>query len=77
MSRFLKLSNMVINKNVIKSIEINKDKYFIQLMTDQTNGLFIFGVGYCHSSNTEVEVCKIKNLSDYEKITNWIDNELK
>ena len=38
MSRFLKLTNIIINKNVIQSIDINKDKFLIHLMPNKTDG---------------------------------------
>lgn len=72
MSRFLKLSNLIINKNFIHSIDINKDTIIIHLMTNKTQGLFIYWVGFLDSSNTKIELCKIKNLSDYEKVSEWI-----
>ena len=79
MSRFLKLTNIIINKNVIQHIHINKDKdkIIIYLMTNKSDGFMMFGGGLFHSSNTEFEVCKTENLSDYKKVTDWIDNELK
>ena len=77
MSRFLKLTNIIINKNVIQQIHINKDKILIYLMTNKTDGFMMFGGGSVNSHNTEFEVCKTKNLSDYKIVTDWIDNELK
>ena len=46
-------------------------------MTNKTDGFMMFGGGSVNSHNTEFEVCKTKNLSDYKKVTDWIDNELK
>jgi hypothetical protein len=77
MSRFLKLTNIIINKNLIQRIDINKDKFIIHLMMNKMDGLFLFGGGVYESYNTELEVCKIKHLSDYKIVTDWIDNELK
>ena len=65
MSSFLKLSNIIINKNVIHHIVINKDKIIIHLMTNKKNGF------------TEIEVCKTTHPIDYKTITDWIDNEFK
>jgi hypothetical protein len=77
-SKFLKFTNIIINKNVIQSIDINKDKFLIHLTTNKTNGVLIFAIGgFSYSYNTKVEVCKTKNLSDYETVTDWIDNEFK
>ncbi len=78
MSRFLKLTNIIINKNFIQHIDnINKDKLVIHLMTNKMNCFLILGGGSFESYNTEVELCKTKNLSDYKIVTDWIDNELK
>ena len=79
MSRFLKLTNIIINTNFIQHIDnnINKDKLVIHLMTNKMNCFFILGGGLSKSYNTEVEVYKTKNLSDYKIVTDWIDNELK
>lgn len=77
MSRFLKLTNKIINKNAIHHIDINKDNFIIHLMRNKTEGLFIFGVGFFESYNTDFKVCKIKNSSDYKTISDWIDNKFK
>jgi hypothetical protein len=76
MSRFLKLTKIIINKNLIQHIDINKDKFIVHLMMNKTDGLFLFGGGASRSYNTELEVCKIKHLRDYKIVTDWIDNEL-
>jgi hypothetical protein len=75
MSRFLKLTNIIINKNVIH--DINKDKILIHLMAPEMTGSMIFGSGYCESRNSKLEICKTENFGDYKIVTNWIDNELK
>lgn len=77
MSRFLKLTDIIINKNVIQKIDIHKDSFRIHLMTNKTHGWYWLFTGSSHSYNTEVEVCKTANLSDYETVSDWIDNELK
>jgi len=77
MSRFIRLTNIIINKNFIHHIEINKDKFIIHLMTNKMDGLFAFGGGASESYNTEFEVCKTKHSIDYKIVTDWIDNDLK
>lgn len=77
MCRFLKLTNIIINKNIIQHIQINKDNFIIHLMTNKMDGLFLFVAGSSHSHNTAVEVCKIKQFNDYKTVADWIDNELK
>lgn len=72
MCRFLILTNIIINKNVIHHIVTHKDKFIIHLMTNKTHGLLVFGVGGHESYNTEVEICKTKHSSDYKIVTDWI-----
>ena len=77
MSRFIKLTNIIINKNIIQHIQINKDKFLIHLMTNKTDAFLMLGGGTYESHNTEIEICKNKNFNDYNKINDWINNELK
>lgn len=72
MYRFLKLEQIIINKNYIQNIQINKDKYVIHLMANKMDQFLICGSGGFTASNTEFEVCKTKNLSDYKIVTDWI-----
>ena len=76
MSRFLRLTDAIINKNVIHHIHIKKDKYIIHFMTNKTNSFFLLGGGGSTSYNTECEVCKTKHPIDYKTVTDWIDNNL-
>lgn len=76
MSRFLKLSKIIINKNFIEHIDINKDngKIIIHLLTNKT--LILMNTASIETYNTEIEICKNKHLNDYKIITDWIDNNL-
>lgn len=77
MSRFLKLTTKIINKDVIQHIDINKDKFIIHLKANKIDGALMFGGGYIRSFNSEFAVCKTKNSIDYKIVSDWIDNELK
>jgi hypothetical protein len=77
MSRFLKLGQVIINKNYIQNIQINKDNYVIHLMANKIDGVLLFSSGSLKASNTNFDVCKTKNLSDYKIVTDWINNEMK
>jgi hypothetical protein len=76
MSRFLKLTNIIINKNLIHHIDINKDKYIIHLMSNKNTGFIIYGGGGYFSYHTEFEICRKKSFEDYVKVTEWIKNDL-
>ena len=77
MSRFMRLTNKIINKNFIHHIDIQKDKFIIHFMTNKMDGLFVFVGGASTSYNSEFEVCKTKHSIDYKTVTDWIDNNLK
>lgn len=77
MSRFIRLTNHLINTNFIHTIFIQKDKFIISLMSNQMDGFFMFGGGGLQTYNTEFEICKEKHPIDYKIFTDWIDNDLK
>lgn len=75
MSRFLKLTGCIINKNVIHHIDISDSTKFILYLTHphifpgKKDGNIIFNYV------VDMEICE--NCSDYKTIADWIDNELK
>lgn len=77
MSKFLKLTNFIINTNNIYSIIIKPDKYTIHIVSKYISGFnwsFVgFGVGSFSSHTSEIEVCKNKNSIDYKIVSDWID----
>ena len=77
MSKFLRLTNLIININHIHTIDIKPNKYFINIMSNQFNGLQWtaagFGFGNISSHNYEIEVCETKNSSDYKIVSDFID----
>jgi len=78
MSKFIKLTNLVININYIHSIIIKPNKYYIHFMSNKMDGsnwsIVGFGSGTISSCNSEIEVCKTKHSSDYKIVSDWIDN---
>ena len=78
MSKFLKITNFIINKNFIHHIVLtNQDKIIIQLMANKMDGFFLFGGGRINSQNTTIELCKTKHSKDFKIVTDWINSELK
>ncbi len=77
MYRFLKLTNIIINKNYIQNISINKDKFILHILSNNFDGVVMFGSGTFETRDTKIEVCKTKNFSDYKIVTDWIDDGLK
>ena len=78
MSKFIKLTNFVININHIHSIVIKPNKYYIHLVSNKFDGfkwdVGVFGIGTITSHNSEIEVCETKHSSDYKILSDWIDN---
>jgi hypothetical protein len=72
MSRFLKLTNMLLNVNQIRLIYIKPDEYIIKMIAHQIKGYFMFGSGGFESDDNYINICKKENLEDYKIITDWI-----
>lgn len=77
MSKFIKLTNFIINTNNIYSIIIKPDKYTIHITGKSFDGFSWsfagFGSGSISSFTSEIEVCKNKNSMDYKIVSDWID----
>jgi hypothetical protein len=78
MSKFIKLTNLIININCIQSIVIKPNKYYILIASnkfDGSKGSFSgFGFGTISSHNSEIEVCETQHSIDYKIVSDWINN---
>ncbi len=77
MSRFIRLSNMIINTHKIINICVTPSKYTIELVGTNISGIsFMFGsvgFGSIDSHSNSISVFKEKVPDDYNIITKWID----
>lgn len=77
MSKFIKLTSIILNTNDIHKIVIQSNKYFIHIVGKKIDGFSWgiggFGIGNISSYNSEIEICEIKNSIDYKIVSNWID----
>jgi hypothetical protein len=73
MSRFIKLSTMIINTSRICRIDVHPEIYDIRMIQTQFSGFIMFGSGGISSQNSDIEICKKTNPIDYHIITKWID----
>jgi len=77
MSRFMKLTNIILNTNDIHKIVIYPNKYNIHIVSKNLAGfnwVFCgFGVGNISSYASEIEVCETKHSIDYKIVSDWID----
>jgi hypothetical protein len=74
MTRFIKLTSTIINASHIKKIIIHNDKYCLHLNDQNINGSKFGWSGYILSSDSIIEICKIKNITDYTIMNTWILN---
>ena len=77
MSKFLKLTNFLINTNDIHKIVIQPNKYYIHIVSKKIDGfnwsIGGFGLGNISSYTSEIEVCETTHSTDYKIVTDWID----
>ena len=74
MSKFIKLTNFLLNANDIHKIVIQPAKYYIHIKKiDGLNwSIGGFGLGYISSHTSEIEVCNTKHSIDYKIVSDWI-----
>lgn len=76
MSKFIKLTNFLVNTNDIHKIVIQPNKYFIHIVGKKIDGFSWstgwFGFGKISSYTYEIEVCETKDLIDYKIVSDWI-----
>jgi hypothetical protein len=79
MSKFIKLTNLIININYIRSIVIKPNKYYINVASNNFDGsnwnISGFGMGTISSYHYEIELCETKHSSDYKIVSDWINNQ--
>lgn len=77
MSRFIKLTHIVINSSKIITINNTRSKYYVQTCADALPyGYSILGVGFLETtnSNTFITICKNEHPIDYQIMEKWINN---
>ena len=73
MSRFIKLTNCIINVRHVRNILYNEpNKYVINFSYNKMNGFILVGSGNFTTHNEVVHVCKEKNPEDYNIVKKWI-----
>jgi len=74
MSQFIKLTSMIINKNLITSVFVKPNKYHIYTIENNINGYMLFGNGGASSSPEKIVICKEKDAEDYKIISKWVNS---
>jgi hypothetical protein len=73
-SRFLRLTNFLVNVNQIRRIEIHPGAYKIQLIQDELKGVTFMGTGYFTSQTESYTATEKDHINDYKIIADWINN---
>jgi hypothetical protein len=76
-SRFLRLTNFLVNVNQIRRIEIHPGAYKIQLIPSELSGFTLVGSGFFQSSVESYTVSEKDHINDYKIVTEWIQNNDK
>jgi hypothetical protein len=77
MSRFIRLTNLLLNTHAIEKILIHPSKYYIYTRKTKIDG-FEFkiagsGGGWINSKeNYEIEICETKDPTDFKTLSDWI-----
>jgi hypothetical protein len=74
MSKFIKLSNSIINTTKIVKIDISQNIYTIHLLNFNFCGFVALGSGIFDSKENFIEICKKTNYEDHQIIEKWINN---
>lgn len=74
MSKFIKLTNYVINTNAISHILAKENKFIITLQTPKINGFIMLSSGGITTKQDIFEIENIAESEDYQKVKKWIDS---
>jgi len=73
MSKFIKLTNTILNTSHIVKINILPTKYTMFMSNNCLDGFIFFGTGSIESNNNIFEICKNKQPTDYQIVKEWIN----
>jgi hypothetical protein len=77
MSRFIRLSTMVLNTNNIYKIKIEPSQYCIHINSKVINGgnwsISGFGIGTVSTFTYDIYIDKEKDPYDFQKVSDWIN----
>jgi len=77
MSKFIKLTNVILNTSDIHKIVIQPKKYYIHIVGKVMYGsswsIFGSGAGHITSLTSETEICETNDSADYKIISDWIN----
>ncbi len=76
MTRFIKLSNMIINTSKIIRIDTKPNVYSMYMVNNYLNGFHILSFGSISGGEDTIHICEKENPADYKIVETWI-NQIK
>ena len=75
---FIRLSDKIINTNMIKTIHISPNQYCIEMVSEGGSGGFLLGgSGFITSNNGyQINILKEKSPEDYKYLLEWIEKNI-
>jgi len=70
--KFIRLSSILINPSMIRSISFTDTTYTLNFMTERVNSTILFGSGIIESSQLYMVIDKNKQPLDYRTMESWI-----
>jgi hypothetical protein len=74
MTRFIRLTNLIVNTSKIVTVDILPTKYVIHMNNQHFHGWILFSSGNIVSTPNTVEICENEKPNDYEIVKKWIDS---
>jgi hypothetical protein len=72
MSRFIRLTNFLINVNQIRKIDIKPNEYKIHLIPSEISGFTLLGSGNFQSAAERYTISEKEHETDYKIVSDWI-----
>jgi len=73
MSKFIKLTSMILNTRHINRIIVESNRYYIYINNINIDGFMLFGSGFIDSYNQKITICQTNKPEDHKTITDWIN----
>ena len=74
---FIRLSDRIINTNMIKTIYIGQNQYNIEMVSHSgSSGFLLCGSGFIGNSDHQINIFKERSPYDYQYLSDWISREI-
>lgn len=75
MTRFLKLTNSLINISKIKKIVTYENSHYLYYNSNEISGFFLITIGTLRSNEDFTAIYKDTDPKDYQIVSEWIEKQ--